>query len=71
MKLLPAMALSAVIGTALPTNAKDSADLKKECWQMALTAHPASLPDIPSVTNLRRSYYRLCLARGGKMDPLR
>jgi hypothetical protein len=71
MKLLPAMALSAVIGSTVPANAKDSTDLKKECWQMALTAHPASLPDIPSVTNLRRSYYRLCLARGGKMDPLR
>jgi len=71
MKLLPAMALSVVIGAALPANAKVSAAPKKECWQLALAAHPASLPDIPAVTNLRRSYYRLCLARRGTMDPLR
>jgi len=70
MKLLPAMVVSIVIGTALPGNAKVSAVLQKECWRLTLEAHPASLPDIPAVTDLRRSYYRLCLARRGKMDPV-
>jgi hypothetical protein len=36
---------------------------------MARQAHPADLPDKPSASDLRRSYYRLCIQRRGNMDP--
>jgi hypothetical protein len=60
----------ALIGAA-PASAKVSSHLAKKCEQMAVQAHPADLPDKPSATDLRRSYYRLCIHRHGIMDPER
>jgi hypothetical protein len=50
--------------------AKVSARLAKQCRAMTWAAHPANLPDIPAVRNLRKDYYKVCVARRGKMDPL-
>jgi hypothetical protein len=55
---------------SLPAEAKVRKQLAKQCHAMALQAHPASLPDMSSVTNLRRDYYSLCIKRRGQMDPL-
>ena len=56
------------IGASVPAQAKVDKHLKKQCNQMALRAHPATLPDTPAVANLRHDYYKLCLTRRGKMD---
>lgn len=70
MKLFFTIVLLAGVGSAaLPAQAKVSEHLAKECWSKALKAHPATLPDIPAVNNLRNSYYKLCAIRHGKMDP--
>ena len=50
MELLRAAVVLVISGTAIPANAEIGADLEKECWQLALKAHPASLPDIPATT---------------------
>ena len=37
----------------------------------ALKAHPpAKLPNTEATANLRQTYYKTCVDRGGKMDPL-
>jgi hypothetical protein len=63
----------AALGTSVPVHADaDSTprnDLSTQCQAMAFLAHPASLPDMPAVTNLRHSYYTLCVGRHGIMDP--
>jgi hypothetical protein len=71
MKLFWSVMVLILACTAGAAQAKGSARLKKQCTAMAFTAHPASLPDITAVRNLRRDYYNLCIARRGKMDPLR
>jgi hypothetical protein len=61
----------AVLGTMVPMHAKasDNTDsLAKQCQALALKAHPASLPNTPAVSNLRHSYYTLCMDRQAKMD---
>jgi hypothetical protein len=68
MKWLWTIVLLVGISAALPAHAKVSAKIAKRCHAMALKAHPSSLPDIKAVADLRRSYYRLCIARRGKMD---
>jgi hypothetical protein len=40
------------------------------CHALAWQSYPATLPDRQSVANLRRNYYRICVARHGTMDPL-
>ena len=57
------------LGVAAPAYATVDEHLAKKCQEMALAAHPASLPDIPAVANLRHSYYSLCISRRGQMDP--
>jgi hypothetical protein len=37
---------------------------------MAWQAHPATLPDVQAAANLRRNYYKLCIARRRIIDPL-
>jgi hypothetical protein len=68
-----AAGLLAALGTSVPTPAKADGtpknDLSTQCQAMAFLAHPASLPDLPAVTNLRHSYYTLCIGRHGTMDP--
>jgi hypothetical protein len=61
------MVVLAGMSAAVPAQAK--INLAKECWGMAFKAHPATLPNIPSVVNLRNDYYKLCITRHGKMDP--
>jgi hypothetical protein len=64
------MIMVAGVGAIAPAQAKIIASLANKCQAMAWQAHPATLPDIPAATNLRRSYYRLCIVRRGIMDPL-
>jgi hypothetical protein len=66
MRLLWTILVAAGMALAVPAYASD---LEKQCQGMALKAHPSSLPDIPSVTNLRNDYYKLCMDRRGQMDP--
>ena len=58
------------VDVAIPARAKVSANLAKECQAMAWQAHPATLPDVKAAANLRRNYYKLCIARRGIMDPV-
>jgi hypothetical protein len=69
MKLLLIVATLAILGSGFPIHAKaaDNDDNASKCKNLALKAHPSSLPDIPAVTNLRHDYYTLCMARHGKM----
>jgi hypothetical protein len=69
MKLLLTVVTLAILGTGFPIHAKaaDNDDNASKCKNLALKAHPSSLPDIPAVTNLRHDYYTLCMARHGKM----
>jgi hypothetical protein len=69
-RLLWTMIVLAGIGAAVPAHAKVSADLAKKCQAMAWQAHPATLPDSQAAANLRRNYYKLCIARRGIIDPL-
>ena len=77
MKYVCTIAVSAVVlaalGASVPTHVRaDSApknDLSTQCEAMAFSAHPASLPNLSAVTNLRHSYYTLCMDRRGIMDP--
>jgi hypothetical protein len=61
------MVVLAGMSAAVPAQAK--INLAKECRGMAFRAHPATLPNIPAVVNLRNDYYELCITRRGKMDP--
>jgi hypothetical protein len=65
--------VSAALGAGVPTRVRaDStpkSDLSTQCEAMAFSAHPASLPDLTAVTNLRHGYYTLCMDRRGIMDP--
>ena len=69
MKLLLTVVTLVILGTGFPIRAKaaDNDDNASKCKNLALKAHPSSLPDIPAVTNLRHDYYTLCMARHGKM----
>lgn len=69
MKLLLTVVTLAILGFGFPIHVKaaDNDDTASKCNNLALKAHPSSLPDIPAVTNLRRNYYTLCMARHGKM----
>jgi len=69
MKLLLTVATLAILGTGYPIHAKaaDNDDNASKCKNLALKAHPSSLPDTPAVTDLRHDYYTLCMARHGKM----
>jgi hypothetical protein len=69
MKLLLTIVTLALLGTGFPIHGKaaDNDDNASTCKNLALKAHPSSLPDIPAVTNLRQNYYTLCMARHGKM----
>jgi hypothetical protein len=69
-RLLWTMIVLAGIGAAVPAPAKVSANVAKKCQAMAWQAHPATLPDVQAATNLRRNYYKLCIARRGIIDPL-
>jgi hypothetical protein len=69
-RLLWTMIVLAGFGTAIPAGAKVSANLAKKCHIMAWQVHPATLPDVRAAANLRRSYYQICVARGGIIDPL-
>jgi hypothetical protein len=60
----------AILSAIFPVHAKAAdadSNLASQCTDLALKAHPSSLPDIPAVTNLRHDYYTLCMARHGKM----
>lgn len=69
MKLLLTVVTLGILSTGFPIHAKaaDNDDNASRCRDLALKAHPSSLPDIPAVTNLRDDYYTLCIARHGKM----
>ena len=69
MKLLLTIVTIAILGTSLPIHVKaaDNDDNASKCNNLALKAHPSSLPDVPAVTNLRHDYYTLCMARHGNM----
>src|SRR5258708_30096293 len=69
MKMFLTVVTLAILGTGFPIHAKaaDNDDNASKCKNLALKAHPSSLPDIPAVTNLRHDYYTLCMARHGKM----
>jgi hypothetical protein len=69
-RLLWTMIVVAGAGAIAPAHAKISASLTNKCQAMAWQAHPATLPDIQATVNLRRDYYRLCIARRGIMDPM-
>jgi hypothetical protein len=69
-RLLWTMIVLAGIGAVVPAHAKVSANLVKKCQAMAWQAHPATLPDVQAAANLRRNYYKLCIARRGIIDPL-
>jgi hypothetical protein len=69
-RLLWTMIVVAGVGAIAPAHAKISASLANKCQAMAWQAHPATLPDIRATVNLRRDYYRLCIARRGIMDPM-
>jgi hypothetical protein len=69
-RLLWTMIVMAGVGAIAPAQAKISASLANKCQAMAWQAHPATLPDIQATTNLRRNYYRFCIARRGIMDPM-
>jgi hypothetical protein len=69
-RLLWTLIVFAGFGTAVPADAKVSANLAKKCHAMAWRAHPATLPDSQAAANLRRNYYQVCVARGGIIDPL-
>ena len=64
------MIVLAGFGTAIPAHAKVSANLAKQCHALSWQAHPATVPDVRAAANLRRNYYRICVARRGIMDPL-
>ena len=69
MKLVLTVLTLAILGTGFPIHAKaaDNDDNASKCNNLALKAHPSSLPDIPAVANLRHDYYTLCMARHGNM----
>jgi hypothetical protein len=67
-RLLWTMIVVAGVGAAIPAHAKVGANLAKKCQAMAWQAHPATLPDVKAAANLRRNYYKLCIARRGIMD---
>jgi hypothetical protein len=69
MKTLCTAIVLALVGATAPAHAKVDEQLANQCHTLALKAHPARLPDIPAVTNLRQSYYNLCIGRHGNMDP--
>jgi hypothetical protein len=58
------------LGAAAPALAKVDQPVADRCHTLSLKAHPASLPDVPAVTNLRESFYNLCVTRRGTMNPL-
>lgn len=66
MRTLGAIAIAAAIAGAVPAHA--DTDVNKKCNTMTLKAHPTTLPNIPAVVNLRKSYFDLCVARRGVMD---
>jgi hypothetical protein len=71
MRSLLAMLVLAGIGVAITAHAETDADVAKKCQEMALKAHPpAKLPNTEATANLRQAYYKTCIDRGGKMDPL-
>jgi hypothetical protein len=43
--------------------------IAEKCHQMALKAHPLTLPNKQAAANLRDQYYNLCVARLGKLGP--
>jgi hypothetical protein len=69
MKLHLTFVTLAVLGACFPIHAMaaDDGDNAFKCKDLALKAHPGSLPDIPAVTKLRDDYSTLCIARHGKM----
>jgi hypothetical protein len=69
MKLHLTIVSLAILGASFPMHAKsdDNGDNASQCTNLALKAHPSSLPDIPAVIKLRHDYYTLCMARHGKM----
>jgi hypothetical protein len=69
-RLLWSTIILAGFGTAIPADAKISANLAKQCHALAWQAHPATLPDVQAASYLRRTYYQICIARRGIMDPL-
>jgi hypothetical protein len=70
LDLLWAVAMLAGVSAITPTVAQGGdEDLAKKCEAMSLKAHPATLPQTQSTSNLRRSYYDLCVSRHGIMDP--
>ena len=69
-RLLWTMIVLALLGTAIPAHARVSGHLAKNCHALAWQSYPATLPDIQSAANLRRNYYRICVARHGTIDPL-
>jgi hypothetical protein len=62
------MVLLAGVNAAVPAHADADTDVAERCRTMAFKAHPATLPDIPAVVNLRKDYYSICIARRGEMD---
>ena len=71
MRLFWIMIFLAGIGAALSAHAEADADVTKKCQEMALKAHPpAKLPNTEATANLRQTYYKTCVDRRGKMDPL-
>lgn len=67
MRLLFTVVTLAILGTGFATKAADNDAFASKCNNLALKAHPSSLPDIPAVTKLRHDYYTLCMARQGNM----
>ena len=69
MKLLLTVVTLAILGTGFPiyAQAADNDDNASKCNDLALKAHPSSLPDIPAVRNFRHDDYPLCMARHGNM----
>jgi hypothetical protein len=67
MRLFWIITLLAGLAAAWPASAKD---LTQQCQDMTFKAHPKSLPDIPSVVNLRSHFFQLCMDRQGVINPL-
>jgi hypothetical protein len=73
VKHLRIIAFLAALGVTVPIHVKADDtpvfELPLRCQAAAFWAHPPSLPNSRAALNLRYSYYKLCLARRGKISP--
>jgi hypothetical protein len=58
------------IATTAAAEAQGNQDVAKNCQARTLKAQPNTLPNTQATANLRQEFYKTCMDRGGKMDPL-